>query len=198
MIASVENAILSRLKMASDNDVLGYKYRTLTTSAVEWDAMLKETPGALSGPAAWVIFLGAGREVSDEASPRFTLSFLLVVLAENQRNEEEFRRHGDGRNVGTYQMIWDAAALLGSQKFGLDIGTMKIGNIRTLARSEAIKENKIALLALELSTTVCGPSPILADGDLADFISTDLAWDFAPKRDGAADAHDLVILQEPI
>ena len=58
-IAEVENAMLGRLRAASDADVLGYKYRTLESYPEEFDEYLKtEIKGGAQFPAAWVVFGG--------------------------------------------------------------------------------------------------------------------------------------------
>lgn len=191
MIAAIEKAVIQRLRDASDRGVLGYEYKTYVTSPVEWDAWLKETPGALKSPAAWVVFTGSQKEKSDAHSPLFTWNFALVVLAENQRNDEEFRRHGNGREVGSYQLIEDAIALLSGQNLGLDIGSITIDRVRPIPSSAAQKENKISLMALEFSTTAMSPDAYdYRDAD-DDFLRTQLNW-------SAVDASDLIELQEDV
>lgn len=190
MIAAIENAILARLRAASDADVLGYKYRTLETYPAEWDVYLKDK-GPIAAPAAWVTFAG-WRRLPDSADqrPRVRLSFGLVVMAENARNETA-QRHGGPivSEPGSYQLAEDAAALLGGHSLGLDIGGLAIGSLNIVGRLPAIKERPVSMLALELTSDVSASDGSFGEAALGDFETFHANWDIPPH--GGIDA-DLV------
>lgn len=189
MIGAIENAILARLKAASDGDVLGYKYRTLETYPAEWDEYLKEK-GPIAAPAAWATFAGWRRIESDDNRPRVRLSFGVVVMAENARNETATRHGGPiEAEPGSYQMAEDAAALLAGRSLGLDIGAIKVGSLNIVSRLKALQERKVSMLALELTTDVLATDGSFGEEPLDDFAAFHANWDIPPH--GGIDA-DLV------
>jgi phage gp37-like protein len=182
MIGSIENAIIAMLRAASDRDVLGYKYDTLESYPADWDAYMKESSGIIKAPAAWVVYNGWREVPSDCRSPQYDMRFYLIVMAENQRNEN-YRRTGDPVNPktpGSYQMIWDAAALLSGQNLGLDIGALKVGGCRFVTPPSAMKDRKISMLAIELSSIVPGADPVTYNPDIKDFAAVHIDWDLPP------------------
>lgn len=187
MIGTVENALLSRLRAASDGDVLGYRYASLETYPENWDAYLKDKV-ALRAPAAWVVFGGWGNPVGELSMPLLPATFGLVVMAENQRNEQA-TRHGDPadpRVPGSYQMIVDAVSLFAGHDLDLPIGALTIGACRHVRPPAALAERKVSMLALELRTTF-QVSPASDGGAIADFTHFHTDWDIPPigaGRDG--------------
>lgn len=179
MIAAIENAILERLRLAGETDVLGYAFRTLESYPEDFDAHLKEKVRGRAFPAAWVVFGGWGpaRETGDEI--RVAANFQLVVASENLRNETS-QRHGDGSaksGPGSYQLVMDAAGLLHGQTLGLDVDRLELGPCRSVRPTQAIAERKLSLFALELTTSF----PVARIGfgltPPADFSTFSADWD---------------------
>lgn len=206
MIAAIENAMLARLKAASDADLLGYRYRDLDSYPEDFDEYLKEKL-EWRAPAAWVVFAGA--EVppgSVSAEIRYPASFFLVVAAENSRNETA-RRHGGQSDAepGSYQLALDAISLLAYSDLGLeDISPLVPGAIRTIARPNALAARNCSLMAVAFTTDF--PVPLVTDieGDEpVPFTGFHVNWDVQPfnvapplPADADADATDHVELPQ--
>jgi len=212
MIDQIEKAIVARLRAAGDQDVLGYKYRTLETYPEEWDEYLKEKAGGIAAPAAWVTFAGwRPAETEDRGRGRLILTFGLVVMAENVRGETATRHGGPQAAVepGSYRLATDAAQLLAGQDLGLPIDSIEIGALRIVRRLAAWKERKVSMLALELKTGFTFLGSNFGEEGFADFEAFHANWDVAPfgnvdgsadpgtqiPADGSADATDHVILE---
>ncbi|HEX7821044.1 MAG TPA: phage protein Gp37 [Sphingobium sp.] len=206
MIAAIENAMLARLKAASDADVLGYNFRDLDSYPEDWDRYLKEKL-EWRAPAAWVVFAGAeSPPSSDLAELRFPASFFLVVAAENSRNETA-RRHG-GQTVaepGSYQLVLDAVSLLADSDLGLpEITPLVTGAIRTVARPAALSARNCSLLAVAFTTSFTLPLVTDLDGEApVPFTDFHVNWDVPPfvttpplPADASADATDHVELPQ--
>lgn len=205
MIAAIENAMLARLKAASDADLLGYRFRDLDSYPEEWDEYLNEKL-EWRAPAAWVVFAGA--EVppsSDSAEVRYPASFFLVVAAENIRNETARRHGGRGGEPGSYQLALDAISLLAYSDLGLpDISPLLPGAIRTIARPQALAERNCSLLAVAFTTDF--PVPLVTDltgEEPVPFTDFHVNWDVQPfnvepplPADADADATDHVELPQ--
>jgi phage gp37-like protein len=180
MIAAIENAILARLKAAADAGVLGYAWKTLETYPEEWDQYLKDK-SILRPPAAWVTFAGWRRIESDLFRPRLRLQFGVVVMAENQRNETATRHGGPvSAEPGSYQLAEDVCGLLAGQDLGLDMNALAIGDLHFVSRLAALKERKVSMLALELSTEVAAELVEFPTDDLGDFETFHVNWDVPP------------------
>lgn len=182
VIGVIENAILAALRTASDAGVLGYKYASLETYPADWDVYLKENLGLIKAPAAWVVYRG-WRNISVNAhDPLYEMNFFLVAMAENQRNDMA-TRHGDPVNPaipGSFQMIWDAAALLSGRNFGDNIGAITVGVNKFVEAPAAFKDRKISMMAIELRTVVFGKSIFDAYPDITDFSGVHIDWDVPP------------------
>ena len=188
MIGAIENAILARLKAASDADVLGYHWQTLETFPEDWAARLAEELGTVRTPAAWVVFAGWSPDPRyQDAIPAYVVGrFAVIVMAENMRNEEATRHGGTASEPGSYQMALDVAGLLGGHNLGLDISSLKVGALQFVNRPEAALKRKCSMLGVEFTTTFAAPdSPMLSSG-LTDFESFHVNWELPPH--GRVDA----------
>lgn len=208
-IAAVENAILDRLKAAGDAGVLGYHYRTRDTYPADFDAFLKQKiKGDRPFPAAWVVFGGWRAPVDTGAALQAPAVFMVVVAAQNLRNETA-TRHGAGEaEVGSYQLMLDTAALLHGQNLGLDIGALQLGPCRSVRPTPTIIERQLSLYALEFTTQLPIEVSTFPVADLADFATFHADWDVPPignvstdlpaptEGEGAADAADTVELPQ--
>ncbi len=206
--AAIENAILARLKAAGEADVLGYLFRTLDTYPTDFDTYLKEKVlGDRAYPAAWVVF-GGWRAPTDDGALQAPAVFMVVVAAQNLRNEQA-RRHGAGAaEVGSYQLMLDVSGLLHGQHLGLDIGALQLGPCRSVRPTATIMERQLSLYALEFTTLMPIEVARFPAAALDDFSTFHADWDVPPignvatdlpapaEGEGAADAADTVELPQ--
>lgn len=188
MIGQIENAILARLRAASDSNQLGYSFRTLETFPTEWDDLLKEK-GEWTSPAAWAGYAGSGVPArGDGFQVRYPANFFVVVAAESARNETA-RRHG-GKNAagqpipsepGSYQLIVDAIGVLAYSSLGLDIDILLPGAIREVRRTALMKQRNVSLYAVEFSTAFTVQLVLDAAADApVPFTDFHVNWDIPP------------------
>lgn len=201
MIAAIENAVLQLLRDASDDNRLGYAFRTLETYPDEWDEYLKEK-GKLRCPGAWCVFLGlVSMELSDDGVTYGMGRFATVLAAENLRNEQA-TRHGGGGAPGSYQLGFDAIGLLAGNDLGLEIGRIMPRRLALVGRTAETRKQHLSMIALEWETRV-PIAELIADGALADFEIFHANWDVPPfggigpdlPDDEPADATDTVTLE---
>lgn len=190
-IAEVENGILDRMRAAAAANVLGYKYRTLDTYPADFDVYLKEKiVGDAGFPAIWVVF-GGWRTPEDQGSAlQAPAVFMVIVAAQNLRNETAQRHGATASEVGSYQLMLDAAALLHGQRLGLDMGPLQLGPCRSIRPTATIMERRLSLYALEFTTLLpieVAGFPVAA---LDDFSTFHCNWDVPPIGgvDGDAEA----------
>lgn len=203
MIAAVENAILARLKAAGDAGALGYKYATLDSYPADWDAYFKEK--TVRAPGAWVVFAGFSHgENIGFGGLRVAARFGVVVMAENLRNETATRHGGPaGGEPGSYQLMEDAVTLLHGQDLGLSIDSLKVEACHFVRTQEIIRERKVSMLALELSTAMSLQSTEIGGAagtwpgtaPIGDFAHFHVDWDVTPF--GGIDASPAPGIQLP-
>lgn len=197
--AAIENAIIERLKAASTAGLLGYAWRTVDSLPTDLDERLAEYIKAL--PAAWVIWNG-WRKASDhgDGTSRIEHQLTVVVAAANLRNERA-QRHGAGGDVGAYQLVADATALLMGQRFGLPIGPLVPGDCRPLYTAAEQGKRRAALYAIGFTAAgeIAPMSwPLIATPEIGEFETFDVAWDLPPAAGSreAADFHQLIKPQD--
>jgi len=157
MIAATEKALVQQLLDAGEAGVLGYEYRTHDTFPDQFEEYLRSNTG-LRTPAIWATFLGIVEGVDDGDDRGFTARarFALVVAAANKRNEED-TRHGDGAVPGSYQLMVDAIRILSRSMLTPDLDLMepvRIRSARPIARTEQMKRQGLAMIAIELELVV--------------------------------------------
>lgn len=190
-IAEVENAMVARLQAASDADVLGYRYRTLGSYREDFDAYLKEEiKGDRAFPAAWVVFGGWRPPIDEGATLQAPALFILVVAAQNLRNEKSQRQGATAAEVGSYQLMIDAAALLHGQRLGLDIQALKLGASRSIRLSQTITERQLSVFALEFTTLLPIDVARFPVREIGDFSTFHADWDVQPFGQAALDPTD--------
>lgn len=202
-IAEIENAILARIEAASDQAVLGYKFRTLESYPEEFDAYLKNTIKAGHVfPAAWVVFGGWRRPIDAGSSLNAEAVFMVVVAAKNLRNEKAQRHGATDKEVGSYQLLLDVSRLIHGQRLALDIGKLQLGPCRSVRPTETIRENQLSVYALEFSTALPIEIGNGQDGAIDDFTTFHANWDVRPfaeieaiPADDQADATDHLQLE---
>jgi phage gp37-like protein len=196
VIGTIENAILARLRAASEAGALGYKYTYLGSYPTDWDEYLKDTQ--IRCPAAWVTFGGWSVSSQSKAGAQVKASFGLVVASMNHRNEVATRQGVEttaGREVGSYQMIMDAASLLSNHSLGLDISPLEMGNLQFVRPFAAILERKWSMMALQFETTFSIAAASDPASGLGDFSRFFVDWDLSPS-DGAIEAQDHILLPQ--
>lgn len=198
MIAAVEQAIIARIKAASDAGVLGYRFRQVESYGGQLDqvsTVVKATP------AAWVILRGLrpGTDVAGDAF-RVAATFAVMVAAKNARNERA-ARHGAAGDVGAYQLAMDVRALLIGHQLGLEIERLAPGAVNILA---VPGRGSLAVLACEFTTAWIEEAAPADGGNIADFTTFHADWDIPPLGNATPplpaddpDATDTVTLQEP-
>ncbi len=180
MMTSIELAILERLRLAAADGVLGYAFRTLESYPEEFDAYLKEKMRGRCFPAAWVVFGGWGRPLEVGGRIRVPATFMVVVAAENLRNETA-QRHGAGATeIGSYQLALDVAGLLHGQSLGLDVDALELGPCRSIRPTQAIQERKVSLYALEFGTAFDVAGVGFGQPSIGDFSTFSVDWDVPP------------------
>ena len=200
MIAQIEDAIIARLEAASTAGALGYRYRTLATYSGEFDEDVQKVVPTF--PAIWVAFMGEDRPAHiGDGRWHHEPTFALVIANRNLRNERA-RRHGSQGEVGTYQMLEDARALLANKDLGLDIAEISPGATRQLV-NKRVQDQKLSVLTLELHTAYETRAE-LHEANIADFLSFHVDWDIpggaepsAPLPADENDAEDNVTLPGP-
>lgn len=180
MIAATEKALVDTILAASDAGALGYGYRSHDTFPDQFEEYLRENSG-MQTPAIWATFLGLvdGVDENDALGFQARARFAVVVAAENKRNEET-TRHGDGAEPGSYQLAVDAIRILSRSMLDPDLGLVepvRIRSARTIARTEEMKRQGIAMMAIELELVM--PLGTLAE-EPGDFDTLHVDWDIPP------------------
>lgn len=185
MIGAVENAIIGALAEAGQSGVLGYAYATLDSYPEDFDAYLKDK-GQLRVPAAWAVFLSLGQGVDnqdDVSGWTATASFVLVVAAQNYRNETATRQGGPDAvsEPGSYQLALDAVRIL-SRNWLVPlelVSPLRIGGMRLVSLTGETRRQGISLMAIELS---CGIAfgQFADPGNPGDFATFHADWDVPP------------------
>jgi phage gp37-like protein len=158
MIAATEKALVQQLLDAGEAGVLGYRYASHDTFPDQFEEYLRSRSTKLRTPACWATFLGIVEGVDDGDDRGFTARarFALVVAAENKRNEED-TRHGDGAVPGSYQLMVDAIRILSRSMLTPELDLMepvRIRSARPIARTEQMKKQGLAMVAIELELVV--------------------------------------------
>lgn len=204
MIAATEKALVQQLLDAGAAGVLGYEYRTHDTFPDQFEEYLRTNPN-LRTPACWATFLGIVEGVDDGDDRGFTARarFALVVAAENKRNEED-SRHGDGATPGSYQLMVDAIRILSRSMLTPELDLMepvRIRSARPIARTEQMKRQGLSMQAIELELAV--PLNVFAE-DPVDLDTLHVDWDIPafgnvepPLPAADPDAADTMELGDP-
>lgn len=191
----IETVMLSRLDAASKQRVLGYSYRTIDTLPDDLEGLLASHVQAY--PAIWTSWGGFRKlALQGDGSVLVEARYSLVAAASSQRNERA-QRHGVEGEVGSYQLIQDAAALLMDQTFGLDMSPLELGDCTPIVVAGQAKL-KASFFAVNFTTKVeIDPTaaPLIVTPDIGDFATFAVAWDLPPHT-GAGDLNDLQTLPQ--
>lgn len=189
LIAQIEDAMIARLKSAQG---LGYVPQVASYGG-EFDG---ELPNVIRKfPAFWVVLKNIGTPKALGTSRdkwMIPLTFAVLAGARNIRGERETRHGGAGEGeVGVYQMLSDAQALLLNQDLGLAIDPFVPGAVHTLYNTK-MGGNGLAVFAQEWhSKYVLSAASLTAQ--LPDLLSVGMTY-FLQPDDGRVDASDTVTL----
>lgn len=179
MIGPIENAIVARIKAASEANTLGYSLRTIGTYGAEFDAEDDDLIQLIKNqfPAVWVTFLD---EALQDTGNKYKIvaRFAVLCAARSLRNEQARRHGGAAGEIGSYQIMRDIRALLADQDLGLDIDPLTPLTVRTLFNG-GTQDLKASVLTIEFKTAYYeerGPAP----AGLADFQTFHADWDVPP------------------
>jgi phage gp37-like protein len=177
MIGAVENAMLARIKAASDGGVIPYAYRALETWPKDFDEYLSSR--TVSYPAAWASF-GGVHKIERVAKGRWKAHavFGMVVAAENKRNEQATRHGGTAAEPGSYQLASDVVRILGDQRLGLGIDPFMPTSVLPVETSDIPKVKQVSIYAVSFDTALYFETEPSAD--MAPFKTLHTNWDPAP------------------
>jgi phage gp37-like protein len=128
--AQIEDAIIARIKAASDTGALGYRLAEVASYGGEFDDEAFFTQ-VRRFPAVWVTVGGSKPQRKSARVWIYSPVVAVMVGARNVRGER-FTRHGSVGEPGTYQLLQDVTDLLAGQKLGLPIEPLSPGADRTL------------------------------------------------------------------
>lgn len=148
IFAQLEDAVIARVKNASDSNALGYRLASIGSYGGEFDDETFFTQFR-KFPAVWVAVGGdKPRKISAKAW-ECNLTAAVMVGARNVRGER-FARGGSVGEVGTYQMAQDVRDLLTGQGFDGMVSPLDPGPLRTLYNTRMGNEAR-SVLTLEFS-----------------------------------------------
>ena len=187
--ARIEDAIMARLKAASDSNALGYRLAEIASYGGEFDDE-KFFTQVRKFPAVWVTIGGAKPKPLSARKTLYTLTIAVMVGTRNVRGERQ-TRHGAVNTPGSYQLLDDVRRLLSGQSFGLAISPLRPGADRTLFNTKMGSEARSVLaaeFAADYTFTVDNQ-----EGALPDLARIGLHYLLKPGDD-VEDASDLVTL----
>jgi phage gp37-like protein len=176
MIGAIEQAIIARVKAASDGGVLGYQLASVESYAGQLDGEIVEVLRQ-SSPAVWVAFADERRIEKTARGPMWQARYTVACYARSGRNAAE-RRLGSADTVGAYQLVQDCKQLLDNQTLDLEITPIAVQAARALFNGQ-VKGLPGAVYAIDLVTTYEAVPPVAADG-LDDFTHFHADWDIPP------------------
>jgi phage gp37-like protein len=153
-------------------------------------------------PAIWVTFEGSkSPEKISHNKTRIPITFMVLVGNRSVRNEES-QRHGDGRDIGTFQMLDHVQRLLTGNDLSSQevegLAPLELGRIKTIFNSST-RGQALSVLAQEFTTayTITASDRDRTEAETETYIERiNVDYYFDPKDFGLADASDLVELQK--
>lgn len=180
MIGAVEIALVDEVVGAGEDGVLGYRYATRDTFPDQFEEYLTTNPG-LRTPGIWATFLGLveGIDENDDLGFQARARFAIVVAAENKRNEQD-TRHGDGAVPGSYQLAVDAIRILSRSMLKPELNLVepvRIRSARPIGRTEQMKRQNLAMIAIEVELVM--PLGVFTE-EPGVFDTLHVDWDIPP------------------
>lgn len=191
--AAIEDAIIARLKTASDSGALGYRLAEIGSYGGEFDDETFFTQ-IRKFPAVWVTVGGSKPKPLSARKVQLQPVIAVMVGTRNVRGERQ-TRHGSVTEPGSYQLLEDVRALLLGQALSLPIGPLRMGADRTLYNTRQGKEGRSVLAAeFHTETTYTIVEPGISDTDLT---GIGLRYYLAERPDAVEDAADSITLAIP-
>lgn len=171
MIGSIEQAIVDRVRSASEAGALGYQLRTVASYGGE---LADLAIAVRSFPAVWVAFAGERR--AQPAGPGYQHDgiFTLFVGVQSRRGDRAARLGVDGE-PGSLQVLEDVRAILAGDTLGLEIGPLTPVQARSVSQAP-----DVSVYAFDLSTQWISTAAPATGGEPADFLRLHLDWDIPP------------------
>lgn len=189
--AQIEDAVIARIKAASDTGALGYRLADVASYGGEFDDETFFT-ALRKFPAVWVT-VGGSKPQRKSARVWTMAPVVAVMVGSRSVRGERFTRRGAVGEVGSYQLLQDVTDLLAGQQLGLPIEPLAPGADRTLFNVRMGSEAR-SVLAREFGTFF----RYEVEGDQADAAAADLAGInlryYLTPGDGVQDAEDALNL----
>lgn len=187
IFAQLEDAVINRVKTASDSSALGYRLASIGSYGGEFDDETFFTQ-VRSFPAVWVTVGGDKPKKISAKVWECNLTLAVMVGTRNVRGER-FTRQGAVGEVGSYQLAQDVRDLLAGQDFERMVSGLDIGPLRTLFNTRQGNQAR-SVLALEFACryTYRTPAPVETD-----CTGIDLRYYLKPGDD-VVDATDVITL----
>lgn len=188
--AQLEDAVIDRVKSASDANALGYRLAEVSSYGGEFDDETFFTQ-VRKFPAVWVT---VGGDVPKKMSARTwecNLKLAVMVGSRNVRGER-FTRRGTVSEPGSYQLAQDVRDLLVGQTFGGVVAALDLGPTRTLFNTKLGGEAR-SVLAVEFASRFTYRAPDQDAGE-ADLTGINLRYYLKPGDDDE-DATDVLTFE---
>ncbi|HFG2491835.1 DUF1834 family protein [Acinetobacter baumannii] len=152
-------------------------------------------------PAIWVVFDGSGtpKKISYNKT-QYPVKFVVLVGARSVRNEEA-RRQGAGRDIGTYEMLDHVQKLLIGNNLSsvgvTGLEPLELGRTKTIFNTKT-REQSISVLSQEFTTQytiTASDRDREEDETIGEIHRINVDYFFEPGDD-VKDASDLVELKE--
>jgi phage gp37-like protein len=195
MIGQIESAIIDRIKANATLQILGYVIRQVDSLPADVDERLSEV--ITDFPAAWT-YLGAMRATGQAGrSTKMEAAVSVICAAKNLRSERAARFGAGDREVGSYQIAHDVAAMLMGQTLGLEMDPLELAEIAPLYSSARAGKERVSLMGARFTARFwfepAGGEP--GERGLGDFATFDAAW--LPGGDLTTHDHVTIPIQEP-
>ena len=177
---------------------LGYSL-TVGGYGGEFDSEADLEQARVKFPCALILLKEIGRGTDTGQGQKVPVTFTIFVAAQNRRNERARRRGAVGA-VGSYQIAWDIRQLLKGQMLGFDdqIDELVPGPVSSILNG-TLNARSVSVYACDFSTIWYEDLTPLSDDIEGEFLTLDVAWDFAPHGNvtpplpaAEADARDIV------
>lgn len=188
IFAQLEDAVIDRVKSASDSNALGYRLAHVDSYGGEFDDETFFTTFR-KFPAVWVTVGGdKPRRISAKVW-ECNLTLAVMVGARNVRGER-FTRRGSVGEPGTYQLAQDVRDLLALQDFDRMVSGLSIGPSRTLFNTKHAGEAR-SVFSLEFNAVYTYRPP---EPDEGNYTGINIRYYLKPGDD-VADATDVINFQ---
>lgn len=191
--SALEDAVIARIKGASDAGSLDYKLAQVGSYGGEFDDESFFSQQFRKFPAVWVTVGGDKPKRISAKVWQCALTLAVMVGSRTVRGERRTRVGlkvgAQLLEVGSYQLLQDVRDLLSNQSLGLGISPLAIGATRTLFNTKLGNEAR-SVMAAEFAADYTYRVPEPVEGS---YNGIDLRYYLKPGDD-VADATDTVIL----